>query len=197
MHVWVQDPVSKKWMQSGRVIAIGERRSYDVRLSNGRIWREEPEVPGAKSYPIQRRMHVFINSRLINFFHVIVSVITSSVRWTTWTENFENKKGVRRWPQRPPKLHQAIDNGPQCRQIWTDQSRHRTWIRTGQSGHRTRCLSKSRLPATKRTNLSMRTRSNCGVNWFTWARRRKRWRWHWHCANWIWKTGKRSTEWNW
>ena len=88
-------------------------------------------------------MHVFINSRLINFFHVIVSVITSSVRWTTWTENFENKKGVRRWPRRPPKLHQAIDNGPQCRQIWTDQSRHRTWIRTGQSGHRTRCLLKS------------------------------------------------------
>jgi len=38
MHVWVQDPVSKKWMQSGRVIAIGERRSYDVQLGEGRIW---------------------------------------------------------------------------------------------------------------------------------------------------------------
>mgnify|MGYP000353463820 CR=1 FL=1 len=38
MHVWVQDPVSKKWTQSGRVIAIGERRSYDVQLDDGRIW---------------------------------------------------------------------------------------------------------------------------------------------------------------
>ena len=38
MHVWVQDPVSKKWTQSGRVIAIGERRSYDVQLGDGRIW---------------------------------------------------------------------------------------------------------------------------------------------------------------
>ena len=32
------DPVSKKWTQSGRVIAIGERRSYDVQLGDGRIW---------------------------------------------------------------------------------------------------------------------------------------------------------------
>ena len=38
MHVWVQDPVSKKWTQSGRVIAIGERRSYDIHLGDGWIW---------------------------------------------------------------------------------------------------------------------------------------------------------------
>ena len=37
-NVWIQDPNSKKWTQSGKVIAIGERRSYDVRLGDGRIW---------------------------------------------------------------------------------------------------------------------------------------------------------------
>ena len=37
-NVWIQDPHSKKWTQSGKVIAIGERRSYDVRLGDGRIW---------------------------------------------------------------------------------------------------------------------------------------------------------------
>jgi len=80
MHVWVQDPVLKKWMQSGKVIAIGERRSYDVRLGDGRIWTRNRKFLRPKAIPIQRRMHVFINSRLINFFHIIVSVITSSVR---------------------------------------------------------------------------------------------------------------------
>ena len=37
-NVWIQDPHSKKWTQSGKVIAIGERRSYDVQLGDGRIW---------------------------------------------------------------------------------------------------------------------------------------------------------------
>jgi len=38
MQIWVQYPVLKKHTQSGKVIAIGERCSYDVELGNGRIW---------------------------------------------------------------------------------------------------------------------------------------------------------------
>ena len=37
-RVRVQNQVTKKWDKIGNIIAIGERRSYDVRLENGRVW---------------------------------------------------------------------------------------------------------------------------------------------------------------
>ena len=38
-HVWIQDQRSKKWDTSGIVIKVGKRRSYDVQIPNGRIWK--------------------------------------------------------------------------------------------------------------------------------------------------------------
>ena len=37
-RVFIQDVRSKKWSTTGEVIAKGERRSYDVRLDNGKVW---------------------------------------------------------------------------------------------------------------------------------------------------------------
>ena len=37
-RVFIQDQRSKKWDTTGVVVAIGERRSYDVRLENGKVW---------------------------------------------------------------------------------------------------------------------------------------------------------------
>ena len=37
-RVFIQDVRSKKWSTTSEVIAKGERRSYDVRLDNGKVW---------------------------------------------------------------------------------------------------------------------------------------------------------------
>ena len=83
MHVWVQDPVSKKWTQSGRVIAIGERRSYDVQLGDGRIWT---------------RNRKFLRPKVIRFEDELGDQVSSATR-TRWTQrqgagnSMEEQKG--------------------------------------------------------------------------------------------------------